>query len=459
MLGRQVPLALLVLLLASGAAAPAPPVRIVTLTPPPGLPAPATVSEPHLAIDPSHPSVLVAAAQTTALATWRSVDGGEHWQASLPPAGKNGMPSSGGGDPVVAVGADGATLLGGVAIDPAGRCTLLDRIGAYRLPAGSAEFDPPAAVSRAVPLPRHFFGTPPVASCPIPRGLTQVTTNDKPWLTVDTTRGSRRGWVYVVWSRYDQTLTGKTWSTLYLAVSRDGGRTYGAPIVIAPRREQPGEVEHYSQVAVRPDGTLDVVWNEFRAGRTSIVHRASRDGAATFGARETITVLPRGTTPVGLVSALAVSPTGKLGLCWSQSTAPKAFVGRILCAVSAGHGAWSKSVLPFGAAGRQYLPAVTFQGARLWVAGYRSTAQTTRVLVSGSADGTTFDRPILLAKRQYGRGALCAPHPPDCGAHQRFVGDYIGAAAAPGHVWVDFVLPAAGRTSPNHVYLATIATG
>jgi hypothetical protein len=56
--------------------------------------------------------------------------------------------------------------------------------------------------------------------------------------------------------------------------------------------------------------------------------------------------------------------------------------------------------------------------------------------------------------------ALCGPHPPDCGPRQRFIGDYIGAVATPGKVWVDFVLPAGvNATAPSRVYVTTLSTG
>ena len=50
---------------------------VTMLVPPAKLPDAAGLSEPHLALDPSSPSVLVAAAQTSrAVVAWRSVDGG-----------------------------------------------------------------------------------------------------------------------------------------------------------------------------------------------------------------------------------------------------------------------------------------------------------------------------------------------------------------------------------------------
>ena len=115
-------------------------------------------------------------------------------------------------------------------------------------------------------------------------------------------------------------------------------------------------------------------------------------------------------------------------------------------------------VAPFGTVGAQYLPAAAFQDERLWIAGYRSTAGNTRVLVSSTDDGRTFATTTTLASRPYGRSSLCGPHPPDCQPRQSFVGDYIGAVAAPGRVWVDFVLPAGPASSANRLFVATLET-
>src|SRR5262249_10170146 len=156
----------------------------------------------------------------------------------------------------------------------------------------------------------------------------------------------------------------------------------------------------------------------------------------------------------GLVSSLAISSAGRLAVCWAASVRPKAYLPRIACSLSGGDGRWSRPVTPFANHGWQYLPAATFQGERLWVSGYRSTAESTRVLLARSDDGRAFRQPIVLAARRFGRSKICAPHPPDCTARQHFVGDYIGAVAGAGKVWVAFVLPKAGSTSPNRVDVA-----
>lgn len=212
--------------------------------------------------------------------------------------------------------------------------------------------------------------------------------------------------------------------------------------MIARRALRPEALEQYSQVAVRPDGTVDVVWNDLRSDAVVILHAASKDGGARFGRPERVTTIPSESNPVGLVSSLAVSRSGTLAVCRSGSIRPKRFLPRIACSLSSGGGAWSKPTAPFSNVGSQYLPAATFQRERPWVAAYQSTARTTRVLLTRSDDGRTFAKPLVLAQRGFGRARKCAPHPPDCGAHQRFVGDYTGAVAGVRDVCVDFVLPA-----------------
>jgi hypothetical protein len=409
------------------------PLRVAVLVPPAAMRDAGDVSEPHLAVDPGHPTTLVAVAQTRDLVAWRSEDGGVSWTSSRPLAGASGSGGYAGGDPVIA--------------------------RTYRSADGARSFGPLASPSETQRLPRHFFGVPPIPSCPLPKGLTHVATNDKPWVAIDTSSGPHRGSAYLVWSLNDQTVTGGTFATLLVAVSRDGGRTYGKPVVLSPRTSTPDTLEHYSQIAVRPDGTVDVVWNGLRKGHTAILHASSKDGGSSFGAPDTVYALPTSSTPLGLVTSLAVSPSGKLAVCWAASVRPKAYVPRVGCALSTTARRWTAAVSPFAGGGAQYLPAAAFEGDRLWVAAYRSTSGSTEVLLAGSsADGRGFDAAVVLARRPYGRVSLCAPHPPDCTPRQRFVGDYIGAAAVSGKVWVDFVLPTAGPATPKRVYVASLPT-
>jgi hypothetical protein len=413
------------------------------------------VSEPHIAVVPGRPDSLVAVAQTnTAVVAWRSADGGRTWRVGTPLSGVSGNRGYAGGDPVIALGRGGLAAFAAVAIDRKGRCTLLNRAGSYRSLNGARTFQAMEPPMTPAALPRHFFGIPPLPQCPIPPGLTHVVTIDKPWVAIDASHGRFRGSAYLTWSRNDQYLDGRVFTTLFLARSRDGGKTYSKPVVIAPRGLRPDAIEHYSQVAVRPDGTVDVVWNDLWHGQPAVVHAASHDGGVTFSAMRPVVVLA-GRTPLGLTSSLAVSRSGSLAVCWSGSTQPAAYHPQLACSSSRDGRSWSAPVAPFGHRGVQYLPAATFQGDRLWIAGYRSVGHSTRVLVAGSRGGG-FAPPVTLAARPFGRASVCGPHPPDCAPRQTFVGDYIGAAATRRAVWIDFVLPAGVPASGNRVYVARL---
>lgn len=76
-------------------------------------------------------------------------------------------------------------------------------------------------------------------------------------------------------------------STLLFAASRNGGRSYARPLVLSPTASHEG-LAYVSQVAVRPDGTVDLVYAGFLNGRHSFIPprqtRARRLRAADLGA-------------------------------------------------------------------------------------------------------------------------------------------------------------------------------
>jgi hypothetical protein len=146
------------------------PLRVVALPPPPLADA-RLVSEPHIAVAPGRPGVLVAVAQTNrAVVAGRSTDGGRRWTVSTPLRGVRGTDGYAGGDPVIALGREGLAAFAAVAIDRRGHCTLVNRTGSYRSLEGGRTFQrmhppmPPAA------LPRHFFGVPPLPHARSRRG-------------------------------------------------------------------------------------------------------------------------------------------------------------------------------------------------------------------------------------------------------------------------------------------------
>src|SRR5438128_6970368 len=201
MKARRTPRAVLRALLAAAAllgagsgsgAAAEPPLQLVALVPPPSL-RDGFVNEPHLALDPVEPSVLVAVAQSapppppapsrSAFVVWRSEDGGRSWTSSRPLAGRSGAGYVA-ADPVVALGPGGAAVLAAITFDPAGRCTIVNRVGSYRSANGGRSFGPLVAAGPTLRLPRVAIDEAAAARCGVPKSLVGLAFTDKPWIAV-----------------------------------------------------------------------------------------------------------------------------------------------------------------------------------------------------------------------------------------------------------------------------------
>jgi hypothetical protein len=164
-------------------------------------------------------------------------------------------------------------------------------------------------------------------------------------------------------------------------LSSDAGRSYGSLLVLQHTSTAdvlPTGFNENPQLAVRPDGTIDAVWNGLREGVPYILHAVSTDGGRSFSAAERVVRPDPTVSRRGIVPTLAVSPKGRLGLCWAQSVAADQYDPRVRCVVADRHGGWRgpRRLLPDNR-DRQYLPAATFQGERLWVAAYVASATKT----------------------------------------------------------------------------------
>jgi hypothetical protein len=412
-------------------------------------------SEPHLAVDPHDPARLFAVAQVgpvvpvpfTREFLWRTHDGGTTWTRSPLLGGSANTPAGLSGDPVVAAGGRGLVLYGTLTQDiDAAAGTVTRQVGTRVSTDGGASFTAFGSADQAT-LPLCIFD----GSCPPPPGLR---VSDKPWLAVDTTGGAFDGAAYLVWSRLH--LDTAVRIELLVAASKDQGRTYGPPVLL-DTRVQAGlaGLEHYAQVAVRPDGTVDVVWNGLRDGRPLILHAWSTDGGASFSAPERVAQLRPDASPVGVVTSLAVSPRGRLAVCWQQARSPDRNDPRVACTVRARHGGWGppQAILP-GNRDRQYLPAAAFQGERLWVATYVSSATSTR-LVAARRTGHHYGHPLTVNRWPVPSQRICAPHPPDCLEGQTFIGDYIGMVAAGRRVVVAYIQPSADSSELNRLLVSS----
>jgi hypothetical protein len=411
------------------------------------------VSEPHLAVAPDDPKRLFAVAQTIVPELgfasgqellWRTEDGGKSWTRSPLLGGSENSTAGISGDPVVAAGSNGLVLFGTLTFDlDAGAETATEHVGTRVSTDGGASFTAFGGADQAT-LPVCLFA----GSClpPAPPSLKFL---DKPWLAVDATRGAFAGSAYLVWLRVD---LGNGRRELVISRSPDEGRTYGRPVVLQDSSdEEMAGLEELAQVAVRPDGTVDAVWNGVRRGRPLILHAVSRDGGANFSAPERVVRLRPQANRSGIVTSLAVSRRGRLGLCWSQAQSPDRYDARVACKVTDKRGVWgpAREILPDNG-DRQYLPAATFQGERLWAAAYVSSATSTRLLAV-RYERRRFGDPITVNSWPIASDRICAPHPPDCQEGQTFIGDYIGLIATRRRVVAAYIEPSAGPPAPNRV--------
>jgi hypothetical protein len=360
---------------------------------------------------------------------WHTQDGGQTWSEPQLMGFIDNTPAGAAGDPVVAAGPDGTVLFGTLAVmvegDPA---TLAAARGTITAHIGTR-------VSTDHGQTFTSFGT---ADRVVITGSTEENI-DKEWLAIDTSDGPLRGSAYLAWVHFRPDHS----TDLLFATSRDGGTTFSTPIVLEHRAadQLAEELEEYVQIVVRPDSTVDAVWNSIRDGAPVVLHASSTDGGASFSGPVPIVRHDPGASTVGMVLSLAVSPQGRLGLCWPQSRPGPAFVPRVLCQQTDVQGRWGQvEPLLQGDQSRQYLPAATFQGETLWVATYVSDTATTRV-VAAPYSTPGFDVPVALAEWPVPDERICAPHPPDCTEGQTFIGDYIGAVATPSQIVVSAVEP------------------
>jgi hypothetical protein len=164
-----------------------------------------------------------------------------------------------------------------------------------------------------------------------------------------------------------------------------------------------------------------------------------------------------GRTPAarGIVTSLAVSPCGRLALCWQQARSPDPYDQRVACKVTAKHGGWgpTQPILPANR-DRQYLPAVAFQGEGLWVVAYVSSATSTR-LVAVRSQGHHFGRPLTVNRWPIPSQRISAPAPPAPVEGHTFIGDYIGLVTTRRQVVVAYIQPSADPSELNRVLVSS----
>lgn len=381
------------------------------------------LSEPDIAVDPTDPRRVLVVAKDGgfSLDAFHSTDRGATFTGGPLVAGSYLGARALATDPVVLIDGMGTAFFGHlVRRDLPGR-DLESVVGVMRSDDGGATYTAPVPVARAPfrELPGDSFGP-----------------FDKEWFAVDRSGGPRDGTLYAAWVRI-ALRRGET-NTILVSRSGDGGGTWSTPLRISSlRRYALGP-----QVVVEPDGDAHVAWASFRRGendrRGVVLHSVSRDGGATFSPPRRVAGFRNGFAAYKLV-ALAASQGGRLLACWSEGGNRSS---RTTCSRSAGGARWSRPVpVAPRVPGADDLVAVTGQGGdRFWLTFYARARRRTSVMLYRSDDGGRRFRLVrALARRPYRLSA--------------FVGDYTGLEVGAGRLFAAYVLPRAGPSSRNSIYV------
>ena len=273
--------------------------------------------------------------------------------------------------------------------------------------------------------------------------------SDKPWMIVDPdTSSSPQGTLYFAWTALTVHLSRDPPSierTLVVSSSRDGGYTVSPPIEVA--REGMG-----AQLAVRSDGTLDVIWTELRGqGRLPskrLLHVWSRDGGVTFSLPRAVATLDEDGPDWLGHGALAAGPGGALHACWPQGRGDSAST-RVICNHFTKETRWGipTPVTTAGGFLSAAYPALTFGAGSWWLAIYAAREDTLSVqlLRRHRATGSWETGPVLASAPLDFPRFCAAPDLPCRRDPSMFTpGDYVSAAGSGTGAAFAYVLPGSG---------------
>ena len=411
---------------AAAAQLPSAPGEVITITPEGEA---GYLNEPSIAVNPIHPSQVVAAYQVPATAAY-SQNGGSTWKVATGTAPTDYRVS---GDVSITYDKHGNAILCYIAFDKLGtenywaRGATRNGIFVRRSLDGGATWETQA---------RAVIAQPTRPGIPF---------EDKPYITADNTEGKYAGNLYVGWTefRIDE-------SVILFSRSTDGGQTWSAPIEISTHhglpRDDNGAVEGFTG-AVAADGTLYAVW----ADGDSIALASSHDGGKTFSkSRSVIPTAPLYFAVQGLDRAngfpeIAIDPRhGRKGLLYvTWSDYRDGDIG-VYCATSDNGGkSWSKPVRvnsnPAHDGTDQF-----FQ----WLAVDPATGAANIIFYDRRSDPENHKTTVTLARStDGGRTFTNYAWTRDAFVPRRddFLGDYIGIAALNGKVygvWAEIRPPA-----------------
>jgi hypothetical protein len=288
--------------------------------------------------------------------------------------------------------------------------------------------------------------------------------DDKPGLAADASPTSPfRDNVYVSWSKFSglgNSGKGNSFGSVQIVFSRstDGGNTWSGPKPLSPaHNNNAAGGRQGSQIGVAPDGTVYVVWTDV-VNKQSVERMAiSHDGGASFGQSLVIAPAPSEGPPALPGSSFRISPTfpsisvgadGSVYVAWTNYLNGHGTV-QLVHSTDGGMN-WSAPVTAGDVSGRSaYFAAVTarptaghvaiiFNALDDVAAGTPPGAGVTHfdAYVARSTDfGQTFEAPIVLSTASSDPDASSANS-----LTSQFLGDYVSAASDGTHVygiWTD----------------------
>ncbi|HWX55253.1 MAG TPA: sialidase family protein [Verrucomicrobiae bacterium] len=277
---------------------PAPKANLVDITPKPGF-----FNEPAIAVNDKDPRQLAVAWQVNASVAY-STDSGENWKTASGTAPPEYRTS---GDVSVTFDAAGHAILCYIAFDKL----------------GSTNYWARGATRNGIFVRRSLDGGKTWERNSVPVIVHESTPGipfeDKPWVVADTSASANAGNLYIGWTQF--TLTA---SDMLFSRSTNDGKTWSAPIrlnsVSGLPRDDNGALEGFHAV-VGPDGTLYTIWDD----RDGIMMAVSHDGGRTFGKDRRI--VPAGPAYFGITGVfrsngfpqIGMDPrSGRLYVAWSD---------------------------------------------------------------------------------------------------------------------------------------------
>ena len=237
-----------------------------------------------------------------------------------------------------------------------------------------------------------------------------------------------------------------TATDVQFARSRDGGRTFSPP-------RQLSSGGYVVQAVVRPNGTLDAIWEERRWYSRKIWHVSSADGGETFSEPRLVVAVAETDTLDWPVLAALGDDALVAGWCERARDPGHRYESRISYSVFR-NSAWSAAQplepgLPPGT--WISIPALASTNSAAWLLAYRVDAHTTRVvLYRMTPDTLRFEAAETLAIRHFGVDQFCPgwldcfpeePKQTPAIPEQFSPGDYVGLRGAKRRVVAAYILP------------------